>query len=155
MRLLGFAIPVLLAVVVSPAVASSDAGYAGSCVSLYDYDTPIYHKALDLLGKVDPATRQPYVGRLENAPTTYGKVTGFTTRVDGVFKRFRMDYDPVKGPTSMSRSGGEWEPSRGRYLGVVLRTTLRGYWGETHERRGRVWHSAGFLAGVDGATGAD
>ncbi|MFJ7194787.1 MULTISPECIES: polymorphic toxin-type HINT domain-containing protein [unclassified Streptomyces] len=56
------------------------------------------NKALDLLGKIDPATRQPYIGRLESAPTTYGKVVGFTTRVDGEFKRFRMDYDPVKGP---------------------------------------------------------
>ncbi|WP_335979720.1 polymorphic toxin-type HINT domain-containing protein [Streptomyces sp. CA2R106] len=54
--------------------------------------------ALDLLGEVDPATRQPYIGRLESAPTTYGKVVGFTTRVNGEFKRFRMDYDPVKGP---------------------------------------------------------
>jgi hypothetical protein len=25
-------------------------------------------------------------------------VTGFETRVDGVFKRYRVDYDPVKGP---------------------------------------------------------
>ena len=55
-------------------------------------------KALDLLGDIDPATRQPQIGRLESAPTTFGKVTGFTTRVDGVFKLFRMDYDPVKGP---------------------------------------------------------
>jgi RHS repeat-associated protein len=56
------------------------------------------NKALDLLGKVDPSTRQPYVGRLESATSTFGRVVGFTTRVDGVFKRFRMDYDPVKGP---------------------------------------------------------
>ena len=56
------------------------------------------NKALDLLGEIDPATRQPYIGRLESAPTTYGKVVGFTTRVNGEFKRFRMDYDPVKGP---------------------------------------------------------
>ncbi|MYQ83577.1 hypothetical protein GTY51_07980 [Streptomyces sp. SID4936] len=56
------------------------------------------NKALELLGKIDPATRQPYIGRLESAPTTYGKVVGFTTRVNGEFKRFRMDYDPEKGP---------------------------------------------------------
>ncbi|ATL31619.1 polymorphic toxin-type HINT domain-containing protein [Streptomyces formicae] len=56
------------------------------------------NKALDLLGEVDSATRQPYIGRLESAPTTYGKVVGFTTRVNGEFKRFRMDYDPAKGP---------------------------------------------------------
>ncbi|MCI3933951.1 polymorphic toxin-type HINT domain-containing protein [Streptomyces sp. AN091965] len=56
------------------------------------------NKALDLLGEIDPTTRQPYIGRLEAAPTTYGKVVGFTTRVNGEFKRFRMDYDPEKGP---------------------------------------------------------
>ncbi|MFD1659320.1 ricin-type beta-trefoil lectin domain protein [Streptomyces caeni] len=56
------------------------------------------NKALDLLGDIDPATRQPYIGRLESSPTTYGKVVGFTTRVNGEFKRLRMDYDPVKGP---------------------------------------------------------
>jgi hypothetical protein len=38
------------------------------------------------------------VGRLEASQSTHGKVVGFTTRVDGVFKRFRLDYDPVKGP---------------------------------------------------------
>jgi hypothetical protein len=54
--------------------------------------------ALELLGEIDPATRQPYVGRLETARSTYGKVVGFTTYVNGEFKRFRMDYDPVKGP---------------------------------------------------------
>lgn len=46
-RLLGFAIPVLLAVVVSSALASSDAGYASSCVNLYAYDTPIYDQPAD------------------------------------------------------------------------------------------------------------
>ncbi|GAA3817422.1 RHS repeat-associated core domain-containing protein [Amycolatopsis tucumanensis] len=56
------------------------------------------NKALDLLGEIDPATRQPYIGRLESAPSTYGKVVGFTTRVNGEFKRLRLDYDPVKGP---------------------------------------------------------
>jgi hypothetical protein len=27
-----------------------------------------------------------------------GKVVGFTTRIGNVFKRFRLDYDPAKGP---------------------------------------------------------
>ncbi|MFF2548035.1 polymorphic toxin-type HINT domain-containing protein [Kitasatospora sp. NPDC058063] len=54
--------------------------------------------ALKLLGDIDPASRQPYIGRLETAGTTYGKVVGFTTRVNGEFKRFRLDFDPVKGP---------------------------------------------------------
>ncbi|WP_158712634.1 MULTISPECIES: polymorphic toxin-type HINT domain-containing protein [Streptomyces] len=74
----------------------------GACkeVTLPSFDSfeQARNKALDLLGEVDPATRQPYIGRLESAPTTYGKVVGFTTRVNGEFKRFRMDYDPVKGP---------------------------------------------------------
>jgi hypothetical protein len=56
------------------------------------------NSALDLLGEVSPATREPYFGRLAPSPTTFGKKVGFTTRVDGVFKRLRMDYDPVKGP---------------------------------------------------------
>ncbi|MGW1171048.1 polymorphic toxin-type HINT domain-containing protein, partial [Streptomyces sp. NPDC002550] len=64
----------------------------------YDNYEQARNKALDLLGEVDPATREPYFGRLESSPTTYGKVVGFTTRVNGVFKRFRLDYDPVKGP---------------------------------------------------------
>lgn len=55
------------------------------------------NKALALLGKIDPSTRVPYVGRLESAASTYGKVVGFTTRVNGEFKRFRLDYDPQKG----------------------------------------------------------
>ncbi|MGW6785258.1 ricin-type beta-trefoil lectin domain protein [Streptomyces sp. NPDC054987] len=74
----------------------------GACkeVTLPSFDSfeQARNKALDLLGEVDPATRQPYIGRLDSAPTTYGKVVGFTTRVNGEFKRFRMDYDPVKGP---------------------------------------------------------
>ncbi|PSK88050.1 intein/intein [Murinocardiopsis flavida] len=56
------------------------------------------NKALDLLGEIDPATRKPLYGRLETATSTYGKKTGFTTRVNGVYKEFRMDYDPKKGP---------------------------------------------------------
>ena len=54
--------------------------------------------ALDLLGPIDPATRTPIVGRLAKATTTYGRVVGFETRVDGVWKQYRLDYDPVKGP---------------------------------------------------------
>jgi RHS repeat-associated protein len=55
------------------------------------------NSALDFLGEVDPATRVPLVGRLEAATATFGKRVGFTTRVDGKFKQFRMDYDPEKG----------------------------------------------------------
>ncbi|WP_067817453.1 putative T7SS-secreted protein [Nocardia inohanensis] len=56
------------------------------------------NEALRLLGEINPATREPYVGRLEVATSTYGKVVGFTTRVGDVFKRLRIDFDPVKGP---------------------------------------------------------
>jgi len=55
------------------------------------------NKALDLLGEVDPATRNPLYGTLERS-AGYGKVIGFTTRVNGVWKQFRIDYDPAKGP---------------------------------------------------------
>ncbi|BDZ53043.1 polymorphic toxin-type HINT domain-containing protein [Agromyces marinus] len=54
--------------------------------------------ALDLLGEINPATRHPHVGSLESATSTFGRVTGFTTRVDGVWKSFRLDFDPAKGP---------------------------------------------------------
>ena len=53
--------------------------------------------APDLLGEVDPATRTPLVGRLEAATATFGKRIGFSTRVNGTFKQFRMDWDPQKG----------------------------------------------------------
>ncbi|SOD63648.1 RHS repeat-associated core domain-containing protein, partial [Streptomyces zhaozhouensis] len=55
------------------------------------------NRALELLGDINPHTRQPYVGRLESA-ATHGQVVGFETVVDGTWKRFRMDYDPGKGP---------------------------------------------------------
>ncbi len=53
------------------------------------------NRALEELGEIDPATRTPYTGRLG---VGIDKTVGFTTIVDGVFKRFRVDYDPVKGP---------------------------------------------------------
>jgi hypothetical protein len=56
------------------------------------------NEALDRLGEIDPHTRQPLIGRLETATSTYGKKVGFTTRPHGVYKEFRMDYDPKKGP---------------------------------------------------------
>ncbi|WP_308103097.1 RHS repeat-associated core domain-containing protein, partial [Streptomyces albus] len=70
------------------------------------------NKALEILGDIDPATRVPYVGRLESA-ATHGKVVGFETRVDGVWKQFRLDYDDVKGPhinvaVGKGASGQRW-----------------------------------------------
>ncbi len=62
----------------------------------FDHYEQARNEALNLLGEIDPATRVPMVGRLEKATSTYGKVVGFTTRVDGVYKQFRMDWDPSK-----------------------------------------------------------
>lgn len=71
------------------------------------------NQALELLGDVDPATRVPYVGRMERADSTYGKVIGFETRVNGEMKRFRLDWDPDKGPhinvtVGKGTSGKKW-----------------------------------------------
>ncbi|MQY15647.1 hypothetical protein SRB5_58350 [Streptomyces sp. RB5] len=63
----------------------------------YDSFEQARNKALDLLGEIDPHTRVPLVGRLEAAESTYGRTVGFTTRVDGVYKQFRLDFDPEKG----------------------------------------------------------
>ena len=54
------------------------------------------NKALKILGEIDPATRSPYVSRLPSSKAV-GRVVGFTTKVNGVFKRFRIDWDPTKG----------------------------------------------------------
>jgi hypothetical protein len=51
--------------------------------------------ALNLLREINPATRMPIVGKFGGQK---GKVVGFETRVDGEYKRFRIDFDPVKGP---------------------------------------------------------
>jgi hypothetical protein len=51
--------------------------------------------ALDLLGPIDESTREAHIGRLAANPAV-GKVVGFTTRVNGVQKTFRIDFDPVK-----------------------------------------------------------
>jgi RHS repeat-associated protein len=53
--------------------------------------------ALEKLGDIDTSSRTPYEGRLGVAPG-YGRVVGFETRHNGVFKRFRWDYDESKGP---------------------------------------------------------
>jgi hypothetical protein len=51
--------------------------------------------ALEKLGAIDQATRTPVIGRIGSLQ---GKVVGFETRVNGVFKRFRIDWDPSIGP---------------------------------------------------------
>ena len=42
-------------------------------------------------------TRKKVTCRLE-ASKAYGKCVGFETTVNGVWKQFRLDYDPDKGP---------------------------------------------------------
>jgi hypothetical protein len=64
----------------------------------FDHYEQARNKALELLGEIDPSTREVMTGRLAAATTTYGKPIGFTTRVNGTYKAFRMGYDPVKGP---------------------------------------------------------
>lgn len=57
------------------------------------------NRALDELGTIDPSTRSVDVGRLPAATSTYGRVVGFTGKgADGQFRRFRIDFDPDKGP---------------------------------------------------------
>ncbi len=51
--------------------------------------------ALQVAGTINPSTRIPVIGRLGVGK---GKVVGFETRVEGEFKRFRLDFDPTKGP---------------------------------------------------------
>ena len=51
---------------------------------------------MDTLGKIDPATRTPIISRL-GASNARGQVVGFETRVNGVRKTLRIDFDPKKG----------------------------------------------------------
>ncbi|WP_443059923.1 polymorphic toxin-type HINT domain-containing protein [Streptomyces sp. NBC_00467] len=67
-------------------------------LDVFDTYEPARNKALELLGEIDSTTRLPYVSRMETATSTYNKIVGFTTRVNGEFKRFRLDWDPEKGP---------------------------------------------------------
>ncbi|MGV9282898.1 DUF6531 domain-containing protein [Streptomyces sp. NPDC003730] len=55
------------------------------------------NKALEIVGRIDPHTRVPYVSRLGNS-AAHGRVVGFETRVEGEWKQFRLDFDPKKGP---------------------------------------------------------
>jgi hypothetical protein len=52
------------------------------------------NSALGEIGSIDHSNRKPIVGRLGSGK---GKVVGFETQVDGVTKRFRLDYDEKKG----------------------------------------------------------
>jgi len=55
------------------------------------------NKALNLLGKIDETNRRNLAPcRLQDS-VAKGMSTGFQTIVDGVWKEFRIDYDPKKG----------------------------------------------------------
>jgi hypothetical protein len=53
--------------------------------------------ALELLGEIDPNTREAVFGSLPAAELTFGKITGFEGSSQGVWKRFRLDWDEAKG----------------------------------------------------------
>ena len=55
------------------------------------------NKALRLLGKLDERTRRKLSPCSIQNSVANGMVTGFETVVDGVWKQFRIDYDPKKG----------------------------------------------------------
>ncbi len=63
----------------------------------FDHFEQARNEALKLLGPIDEASRKTLIGRLESATSTYGKPVGFTTKVNGVFKQFRLDIDEAKG----------------------------------------------------------
>ena len=65
-------------------------------IPLHSYESA-RKKALDLLGPINHANRTKIIGRLSTSKG-YGKVVGFETKVDGVWKQYRIDFDPVKGP---------------------------------------------------------
>lgn len=87
------------------------------------------NQALELLGEINPATRNRVVARLP-ASGARGQVVGFETEVGGVWKRFRLDYDPVKrahinveigkGPTA-KRYVVPWEGTEQDFLNQVKR----------------------------------
>ena len=55
------------------------------------------NKALRLLGRIDEKTRKKLSPCNIQNSVANGMVTGFETIVDGVWKQFRVDYDPKKG----------------------------------------------------------
>ncbi|MGW3205440.1 DUF6531 domain-containing protein [Streptomyces sp. NPDC001135] len=87
------------------------------------------NKALDIMGEIDPHTRQPYISRLENS-AAHGEVVGFETRVNGEWKQFRIDYDPVKGPhinvaigKGEARYAVRWDGTEADMLRILKRNT--------------------------------
>ncbi|SFL91172.1 Ig-like domain-containing protein [Marinobacter zhejiangensis] len=64
-------------------------------VQMHSYEAA-RNRALQLLGPIDPASRRNIVGRLSTSKG-YGQVVGFETKADGVWKQYRIDYDPEKG----------------------------------------------------------
>lgn len=81
----------------------------------YEHYEQARNHALSLIGEINPATRKAHVGRLGVGA---GRVTGFVTRVRGVQKTMRLDWDPVKGP--------HFNVTIGRKPGVRIAVTFRG-----------------------------
>lgn len=63
-----------------------------------DYFEQARNSAFEELGTITSAGRIAIEWQMETASSTFGKVIGFETRVDEVWKGLRLDYDPVKGP---------------------------------------------------------
>lgn len=60
--------------------------------------------AIEKIGEINPANREPYIGKMGVGKD---KVVGFDTRVEGEYKRYRLDYDPKKGPHINVDMGGK------------------------------------------------
>ena len=69
-------------------------GESGEVVESFGSFEEARNAALEVVGEVGTATRVPTVGRVGELE---GEVTGFRTRVGGVFKQFRLDWDATKG----------------------------------------------------------
>ena len=83
--------------------------------------------ALDIVGPIDLGSRKTEIGRLEAAVETYRRVTGFTARSGGEFRRIRLDTDPRIGThinvtTGRGSSVRKWAP---RFPGGSITSWLR------------------------------
>ena len=89
---------------IKPYYDPNDSFFQGSDPEKYENSEPVldatsYENArnigLERIGEIDSTTRKPVPGRLG---VGRGKTVGFETTVDGVYKRYRLDYDEQKGP---------------------------------------------------------
>ncbi|AJT61759.1 hypothetical protein T261_0066 [Streptomyces lydicus] len=63
----------------------------------FDHFEQARNKALEIVGDINPHERGRYVCRMESSGA-HNRIVGFETRVNGVWKQFRIDWDDVKGP---------------------------------------------------------